>query len=75
MKYFTHWVQCWPSWLHWQAMGCQSWHWNIYGAVDSSQLTLLALFSISAAFDTVNHEILLQLLQLIMTYLRDLNVG
>src|SRR6218665_2658694 len=37
---------------------------DIYGAVDRSQLTLLALFDMSAAFDTVDHEILLKRLQL-----------
>jgi len=33
---------------------------DIYGAIDKSQVTLLALFDVSAAFDTVDHEILLQ---------------
>src|ERR1700733_7399435 len=37
---------------------------DIYGAVDSSQLTLLALFDVSAAFDTVDHDILLKRLQI-----------
>src|SRR6218665_1062724 len=37
---------------------------DIYGAVDRSRLTLLALFDVSAAFDTVDHEILLKRLQL-----------
>src|SRR6218665_4004080 len=37
---------------------------DIYGAVDSSQLTLLALFDVSAAFDTVDHEILLKRLEI-----------
>src|SRR6218665_25856 len=37
---------------------------DIYGAVDRSQLTLLALFDVSAAFDIVDHEILLKRLQL-----------
>jgi len=34
---------------------------DIYGAIDRSQLTLLALFDVSAAFDTVDHEILLNM--------------
>src|SRR6218665_2162672 len=33
---------------------------DIYEAVDCSQLTLLALFDVSAAFDTVDHKILLK---------------
>src|SRR6218665_3067150 len=37
---------------------------DIYGAVDRSRLTLLALFDVSASFDTVDHEILLKRLQL-----------
>src|SRR6218665_1812116 len=37
---------------------------DIYGAVDDSQLTLLALFDVSAAFDTVDHEILLKRLEI-----------
>ena len=36
---------------------------DIYGAVDSSQLTLLALFDDSATLDTVDHEILLKRLE------------
>ena len=37
---------------------------DIYGAIDRSQLTLLALFDVSAAFDTVDHEILLDRLKI-----------
>ena len=37
---------------------------DIYGAIDRSQLTLLALFDVSAAFDTVDHEILLKRLKI-----------
>src|SRR6218665_735583 len=33
---------------------------DIYGAIDRSQLTLLALFDVGAAFDTVDHGILLE---------------
>src|SRR6218665_372972 len=37
---------------------------DIYRAVDSSQLTQLALLDVSAAFDTVDHEISLKRLQI-----------
>jgi exonuclease III len=37
---------------------------DIYGAIDQSQVTLLALFDVSAAFDTVDHAILLQRLSI-----------
>ena len=33
---------------------------DIYGAIDKSQLTLLALFDVSAAFDSVDHDLLLK---------------
>ena len=33
---------------------------DIYGAIDKSQLTLLALFDVSAAFDSINHDLLLK---------------
>src|ERR1043165_4904904 len=33
---------------------------DFYAAMDSSQITLLALFDVSSAFDTVDHSILLQ---------------
>src|SRR5678815_2649434 len=36
---------------------------DIYSAVDRSQLTMLALFDVSAAFDMVDHDILLQRLE------------
>src|SRR6218665_1302279 len=36
---------------------------DIYYAVDRSQLTLLALYDVSAAFDMVDHDILLQRLE------------
>lgn len=31
---------------------------DMYGAIDKSQVKLVALLDISAAFDTVNHDIL-----------------
>ena len=37
---------------------------DIYSAVDKSQVTLLALFDVSSAFDMVDHEILLRRLEL-----------
>jgi len=37
---------------------------DIYGAIDRSQVTLLALYDVSAAFDTVDHDILLRRLTL-----------
>ena len=47
---------------------------DIYGAVDSSQLTLLALFDVSAAFDT-DHEILLKRLEISFACLATFLVG
>src|SRR5688572_25129091 len=55
---------------------------DIYGAIDRSQVTLLALLDVSAAFDTVDHDILLQhfsisfglsgnMLDWLTSYLRD----
>src|SRR6218665_2595657 len=37
---------------------------DIFGAIDRSEVTLLALFDVSAAFDTVDHQILLQRLSI-----------
>ena len=37
---------------------------DIYTAIDRSNLSLLALFDVSAAFDMVDHELLLQRLHL-----------
>ena len=37
---------------------------DIYSAIDRSQLSLLALFDVSAAFDMVDHDILLQRLEI-----------
>jgi len=39
---------------------------DIYGSAHNSQLTLLALFHVSTAFDTLNHEILLKRLEILM---------
>src|SRR6218665_1386682 len=36
---------------------------DIYSAIDKSQLSLLALFDVSAAFDMVDHQILLERLE------------
>ena len=36
---------------------------DIFGAIDSRQVTLLALYDVSAAFDTVDHSILLERLE------------
>jgi hypothetical protein len=33
---------------------------DVYGAIDRAQITLLALFDVSAAFDTVDHGLLLE---------------
>src|SRR5688572_10343101 len=33
---------------------------DIYGAIDRSQLTLLALYDVRAAFDSVDHDLLLR---------------
>ena len=48
---------------------------DIYGAIDHSQLTLLALFDVSVAFDTVDHEILLERLQISFGVIEDKNNG
>ena len=36
---------------------------DIYSAIDKSQVSLLALFDVSSAFDMVDHKILLQCLE------------
>lgn len=41
---------------------------DIHGAIARSQVTLLALFDVSAAFDTVDHDIVLRRLSTSLAY-------